>query len=333
MEMQRRFFFTAALATLFCLTHSPVDAAERLSLSTWGSPKHYQVAEFVPLFERLLQEKTNGSIRLKVFAGGEMVKQQFVATAIPQGTVDISLTTLDTWSGRVPDVGILTTPLWTKSMEWTLNNLRPGNKIFDFYDQKLRDQGAVILTMFDIGPPILSTNFQVTGPASFSNMTVRAYSKGAAEVLQALGASPTIIGVGDVYSALQRGTVKGAMGGLGGAVGLKHYEVTKFTFVPNGVMGTLIHAYVMNKSKFDSLSPDMQKAVLSAAGEARDYMQKYAITKQKDLLDEVRKAGHEVVTVQPNSSLWDSFKKTLEPINKKARESYSSEIVRLVTSD
>jgi TRAP-type C4-dicarboxylate transport system substrate-binding protein len=164
-------------------------------------------------------------------------------------------------------------------------------------------------------------------------MTVRAYSKGAAEVLQALGASPTIIGVGDVYSALQRGTVKGAMGGLGGAVGLKHYEVTKFTFVPNGVMGTLIHAYVMNKSKFDSLSPDMQKAVLSAAGEARDYMQKYAITKQKDLLDEVRKAGHEVVTVQPNSSLWDSFKKTLEPINKKARESYSSEIVRLVTSD
>lgn len=312
------------------LITSGLVAAERLSLSTWGSPKHYQVAEFVPKFEALLQAKTKGAIRLKIFAGGEMVKQQFVSTAVPQGTVDISLTTLDTWSGRISDVGILTTPLWTKSMEWTLENLRPGNDIFDYYDKKLRAEGAVLLAMFDIGPPVLSTNFKIVGPESFKNMTVRAYSKGAAEVLQTLGASPTIIGVGDVYSALQRGTVKGAMGGLGGAVGLKHYEVTKFTFVPNGVMGTLIHAYVMNKDKFEALSPELQGALLSAANEARNHMQSFAIKKQTELIEEVKNAGHEVFAVTPGSSAWNSFSKALEPVNEKARNAYSPEILKLV---
>jgi TRAP-type transport system periplasmic protein len=321
---------TAGILLASALISVGLGAAERLSLSTWGSPKHYQVAEFVPKFEAVLQEKSKGALRLKIFAGGEMVKQQFVSTAVPQGTVDISLTTLDTWSGRIPDVGILTTPLWTKSMEWSLRNLRPGNGVFDFYAEKLKAEGAILLNMFDIGPPILSTNFKIESPNSFKNMTIRAYSKGSAEVLQALGASPTIIGVGDVYSALQRGTVKGAMGGLGGAVGLKHYEVTKFTFVPNGVMGTLLHAYVMNKDKFESLSPDLQKVVMEAADIARDHMQSFAIKKQSELIEEVKKAGHEVLAVTPNSALWNSFAKTLEPINEQAKRAYSQEIQKLV---
>jgi len=67
-----------------------------------------------------------------------MVKQQFVATAIPQGTIDISLTTLDNWSGHIPEVSILTSPLWTKSIQWTRDNLKPGNPIFDYFDEKLR---------------------------------------------------------------------------------------------------------------------------------------------------------------------------------------------------
>ena len=321
---------TAAISLFFAV---PSVHAERLSISTWGSPKHYQVAEFIPLFEKLVKEKSGGEIHTKSFPGGEMVKQQFVATAIPQGTVDISLTTLDNWSGRVADVSILTSPLWTKSMAWTRDNLKPGNPIFDFFDAKLREQGAIIITMFDIGPPVVSANFDVTGPDSFMNMPVRVYSKGSGEVLQALGAAPTIIGVGDVYSALQRGTVKGALGGLGGAVGLKHYEVTKTMFVPNGVMGTLIHAYVMNKDKFDKMSPKLQKAVMDSAAEARDHMQQFAIDKLAGLLDTVRKNGNTVTLVEPGSAMWNSFVEKLTPLAEEARKSYSPDVVKLVTAN
>jgi len=325
---------SAAVAAMsLSIAAGGLQAAERLSISTWGSPKHYQVAEFIPRFVELLGEKSGGQIRTKTFAGGEMIKQQFVATAIPQGTIDISLTTLDNWSGRIADVGILTTPLWDKSMEWTRDNLKRGNPIFDFFDARLREEGAVLLVMFDIGPPVVSTSFEIAGPESFANMPIRVYSKGSAEVMQALGAAPTIIGVGDVYSALQRGTVKGAMGGLGGAVGLKHYEVTSHMFVPNGVLGTLIHAYVMNKDRFESLSPELQDVVLAAAGEARDHMQQAAIDKLNGLLDTVRDAGNTVTVVEPGSPLWEKFASKLTPLAERARSTYSDDIVSLVTAD
>lgn len=330
--MRNSFYGAIMGATLAALTAAPALSAERLSLSTWGSPAHYQVADFVPMFEELLEEKSKGDIRLKTFEGGEMVKQQFVATAVPQGTIDISLTTLDNWSGRVADVGILTTPLWDKSMEWTRDNLKPGNPIFDYFDAKLRDEGAMILAIFDIGAPVVSTSFAISGPESFANMPIRAYSKGSAKVLQTLGAAPTIMGVGDVYSGLQRGTVKGAMGGLGGAVGLKHYEVTSDMFVPNGVMGTLIHAYVMNKDKFESMSPENQTAVMEAASAARDHMQQVAIDKLSSLLDTVRDHGNTVTLVEPGSATWDAFAKQLQPLAEEARQTYPQEVQDLIAA-
>ncbi len=324
----------AAVAAALAVTiAAPAVAKERLSISTWGSPKHYQVAEFIPQFEKLLKDKSKGEISMKIFAGGEMVKQQFVPTAIPQGTVDISLTLLDNWSGTIPEVSILTSPLWTRSMEWSRDNLKPGKPIFDYFDAKLRSQGAVVIAMFDIGPPVISANFEVTGPDSLANMPIRVYSKGSGEVIQALGGAPTVMGVGDVYSGLQRGTVKGALGGLGGAVGLKHYEVTSNMFVPNGVMGTLIHAYVMNKDRFEKLSPALRKAVMDSALEARNHMQQFAIDKQTALLDQVRKAGKKVTVVERDGALWKGFEKKLEPLTAEARSKYPADLVKMVTSN
>jgi TRAP-type C4-dicarboxylate transport system substrate-binding protein len=330
--MKKKLLGFVSAGVLACTAISPASA-ERLSISTWGSPKHYQVAEFIPKFTALLEQKSGGKISTRVFSGGEMVKQQFVATAVPQGTVDISLTTLDNWSGRVPEVSILTTPLWDKSMAWSRDNLNPGKPVFDYFDNKLREQGAIIIALFDIGPPVVSANFPINGPDDLKGKAIRVYSKGSGLVVQALGASPTIMGIGDVYSGLQRGTVDAALAGLGGAVGLKHYEVTKTMFVQNGVLGTLIHAYVMNKEKFESLSPELQRAVMESAQEARDYMQQFAIDKLASLLDVVRESGTTVVVLEPGSAQWNAFASALEPLAADARKTYPADLIKLIAEN
>ena len=302
----------------------------RLSLSTWGSPKHPQVTQFVPKFVEAVEERSEGRIRFRVFEGGEMVKQQFVPTAVPQGTVDISLTTLDSWSGRIPEISILASPLWTWSMTTSRDNLVPGKPVFDYFDQKLRDRGAFMNAMFDIGPPVLSTRFEIEKPEDLKGRTMRVYSKGAGQVMQALGAAPTTLGVGEVYSALQRGTVDGAMGGLGGAVGLKHFEVTDYMFDQGGALGTLVHAYVMNLDKFEQLPPDLQKVVMEAAHEARTHAQQYMIDSFDDLLETVRAEGNTVARLKPGTSEWDTWRSALKPLVEQAKETYPADLVKIV---
>lgn len=307
--------------------------AERLSVSTWGSPMHPQVSQFVPQFVEKLNEKGGGKFRVRTFQGGEMVKQEFVPTAVPQGTVDISLTTMDTWSGRVPEVSILTTPLWDKSMQWTRDNLKPGHPVFEYYNAKFREQGAVILAMFDIGAPVVSTNFPLAMPSDLRGKSVRVYSRGAGLVVQDLGGSPVTMGVGDVYSGLQRGTIDGAMGGLGGAVGLKHYEVTRHMLVQNGVIGTLVHGYVMNRDKYDRMNPELRQALIESVAEARDAMQQYLIDVYDKQVQEVRDAGVNVVTLKHGSAEWKVWEDALAKFAEGARKEYPADIVELISAN
>ena len=326
---------TAKLAAALFAAAAMISTAhaERLSISTWGSPMHPQVSQFVPQFIEKLNEKSGGKFRVRAFQGGEMVKQEFVPTAVPQGTVDISLTTMDTWSGRVPEVSILTTPLWNKSMEWTRDNLKPGSPIFEYFDAKFREQGAVVLALFDIGPAVVSTGFPLAAPADLRGKSVRVYSRGAGLVVQELGGSPVTMGVGDVYSGLQRGTIDGAMGGLGGAVGLKHYEVTKHMLVQNGVIGTLVHGYVMNRDKYEGMDPAMREALVESVSEARDAMQQYLIDVYDKQVQEVRDAGVNVVTIKPDSAEWKVWEDALTNFADNARKEYPADIVKLISAD
>lgn len=322
-----------ALAALMVLPSIAQADRYRLSLSTWGSPKHPQVTQFVPKFVELVEKKSDGRIQVRTFEGGEMVKQQFVATAVPQGTIDISLTTLDNWSGRIPEVSALASPLWTWPLERARDELVPGEPIHEYFNAQLAEANTIMLAMFDIGPPVLSTTFEVKEPEDLQGKTMRVYSKGAGQVMQAFGAAPTTIGVGEVYSALQRGTVDGAMGGLGGAVGLKHYEVTDHMFAPMGALGTLVHAYVMNKEKLESLPPELQDVVMESAAEARNHMQQYVIDSYDELLGVVRDQGNEVVKLEPGSERWDKWRAAQTPLIEEARETYPSELVKLIESE
>jgi TRAP-type C4-dicarboxylate transport system substrate-binding protein len=323
----------AALTAVLALPSIAQADRYRLTLSTWGSPKHPQVTQFVPKFVELVEEKSNGRIRVRTFEGGEMVKQQFVSTAVPQGTIDISLTTLDNWSGRIPEVSALASPLWTWSLERARDELQPGDPVFEYFDDELGELNTMMLAMFDIGPPVISATFPVREPSDLRGRTVRVYSKGAGQVMQAFGAAPTTIGVGEVYSALQRGTVDAAMGGIGGAVGLKHYEVTDHAFVPMGAIGTLVHAYVMNKEKFESLPPDLQQVVLESANEARDHMQQYIIDSYDELLGVIRDDGNTIVKLEPGSPEWEQWRAAQADLVEQARKSYPAELVELIESE
>jgi len=322
--------FLALALVIGAALAASAEARTRLSISTWGSPQHPQVAEFVDRFVKDVEEKTNGEIRFRVFSGGEMVQQQFVPTAVPQGTVDISLTTLDTWSGRIPEVSVTVSPLWPDTMQEARDNLLPGKPVFEYFNDRLKENGAILLTFFDIGSPVLSTRSKIEKPEDIKGRTIRTYSKGASELLQAVGASPVTMGVGDVYSALQRGAIDGALGGIQGAVGLKHYEVTKYVMVPNGLFGALIHGYVMNKEKWDSLSPELQKIVQDAATEARNHSQDYMIESYDKFVQVFKDNGLEVTVVEPGGEVWNAWQAALGDLAGRDRERYPADLVKLL---
>ncbi|MBZ4752229.1 TRAP transporter substrate-binding protein DctP, partial [Salmonella enterica subsp. enterica serovar Typhimurium] len=74
----------------------------------------------------------------------------------------------------------------------------------------------------------------------------------------------------------------------------KFYEVQKYLSLTHHAYSPLL--LVINKAKFDALSPQFQEALLSSAKEAGDYQRKLVAEDQQKIIDGMKEAEVEVLT-------------------------------------
>lgn len=111
----------------------------------------------------------------------------------------------------------------------------------------------------------LGAKVALTSPATFKGKTIRTPESPVLETgIRALGADPTSIPVGDIYSAMRDGTVDGMEANLGLVQTYKLYEVAKFVTM-NVNLWPFPTVLVMNQAEFDRLSADQQEIITEAA--------------------------------------------------------------------
>ena len=81
--------------------------------------------------------------------------------------------------------------------------------------------------------------------------------------------NPTPIAWGEVYTALQQGTVEAQGNTFSLLNDAKHTEVLKYAI--DSAHNYSMHILLMNKKKFDSLPEDIQQLLVQAGKDALDY--------------------------------------------------------------
>lgn len=299
----------------------------KLRLSAWGAMDHPQVTEFVPKFTELVEEKSQNQIKVEFFPGGELADQEDVSTAVPNGTVDISLTGIGHWTGVDEDFGIVATPLFSFSLQEFWPAMKPDTPLFKEFDSRYQEHNTKLLTAINIGPQVFASKVPLKSPEDFQGKTIRASTNPDAAVIEALGASPTILDISDVYSGLQRGVVDAAYGGLDGAYGMKEYEVTEYLLLPQGFLGTAVNGYVMNQDTLESLPPDLQKVVLEAGEEAGKNANQTFVTSYEDTVQKFREKGMTVAEMSPNDP---EFTEAIAPLLEEEKAKYPADLVKAV---
>ena len=86
---------------------------------------------------------------------------------------------------------------------------------------------------------------------------------------EVLGATPVGMSLGDVYTALQQGTIDGGENPLSTLYGRKHHEVAKYLIMDGHVLN-FTH-WVCSSMWFDGLTPEQQEALIETGKEAGVY--------------------------------------------------------------
>lgn len=111
---------------------------------------------------------------------------------------------------------------------------------------------------------LITNKKQVRNLDDIKGMKIRVIGKYPTEMWKTLGASPLLLAAPDTYDAAQKGVIDGMAVNWGLIATFRFNEVCKY-WTDAGVY-TNIFAMAMNKEKWNSLSPDIQQAIMSVSG-------------------------------------------------------------------
>lgn len=224
-------------------------------------------------FKELVEQKTRGEIEIKIFPNKQLgEKETDLISMVQQGTVDSAVITCGPITTFDPLFGIQDLPFLYVSEEQAYKVLDGpiGQRFLD----SLVKIGIKALAFGERGLRHVSNNVRpINSPDDLKAIKIRVMETPIyVSTFKSLGANPVPMGWGEVYTALQQGTIDAQENPPWVIWAFKIFEVQKYySLTGHSYAGNVI---MVNKRLFDSLSPQIQKTLLECAREASVYERK-----------------------------------------------------------
>lgn len=233
-----------------------------------------------------VKKRTNGKVEIAYHPGGTLLTADKMYVGVSTGVADMGLSHTGYTRGRFPVTESLDLPLGFPS------GYVASQVSFDFYSQfKPKEWDGVHPLYFATSGPLifLMANKQVNNLQDLAGVKIRATGQNG-ELVKLLGAVPVPLGMPDVYDALRRGVIEGVTVDLSTLKFWKFAEVIKYVTASWQIGSGYTFYWVMNKNKWNSLSPDVQKVLTEVAFEAKE--------KQAALWNQMDIEGREAFTAK-----------------------------------
>ncbi len=210
-----------------------------------------------------IEEKTDGKVKVQVLFSGEGVGQSGLLGATKSGLITMAAPFQSMHAGELPagvvEIGL---PGGTDNTD-ELYKLFHEQGFGDVLKKAYGSQGLVWLEPYIQTPVYIITKKPIKSVADFQGLKIRApgaYGK----FLRNLGATPVSLSWGEIYTSLATGVIDGSIGSnLIDHRDGNHVEVAKYMYrLP--LAGAQVLPIVVNKSAWNKLTPELQKAVYAA---------------------------------------------------------------------
>ncbi|MDD4334340.1 MAG: TRAP transporter substrate-binding protein [Desulfotomaculaceae bacterium] len=251
---------TALLALTGCSSKTTDPAKSQqvveLKLAHFFPGNHLTEKELVQPWAKAIEEATNGQVKITGYPQETLLKADAIYDGVVNGIADLGLSCFSYTRGRFPALEAFELP------GVTYNNSKVASKVAWEGIKQLNPkevQDTKLMMVLTTGSGDLYTKVPVQKKEDLKGLEIRATGL-SAKTLQALGASSVAMPQSDAYEALSKGVVKGNLGPIEVLQGWKQAEVTQYITKTPFLYNTLFFV-TMNLDKWNSLSPEIQKAI------------------------------------------------------------------------
>ena len=314
------FLMVLALALVFVA--APAQAVVTFKAGHVLAPVHpYHLG--MEKFAELVDAKTKGEVKVEVFHSAQLGNERELVEALQMGTTDVCLISTAPMAGFSKDFLVYDLPYLFTSPAQAYEIL--DGPIGQASMEGIKKANLVGLAFWENGfRNITNSKREIVTPEDLKGLKIRTMeNKIHMATFRALGADPTPIASGEVFTALQQKTVDGQENPLTGIFTSKYYEVQKFLSLTE-------HFYspaplLIGKDAWDKLSPELQKAVQEAAGEAKVFQRELNQREVAQAQKELEAKGMTISTV--DKAVW---KEAMAPIYKEFEKEVGADRLKAI---
>ena len=256
-------------------------------------------------FKEKVEELTGGSVVVDVQASGVLGSENDVLDAILGGSTSIDISRISAFaltSYGCNKSKLLSIPFTFENRAhfWNFAN----SELAPEFLNEPQELGLPVRGIFygEEGFRHFFTVNPVSGIADFKGLKLRVSNDPVMNgMVEGLGANPTVVSFGELYSALQTGVVDGA------EQPIANYKSNAFPEVANNLIldGHTLGAVqaVITDNAWNKLTENQQAAVMEAAADTQAFNADLSETAENKVLDELKSSGCNVIDV-PDKAPW-----------------------------
>ncbi|WP_055737252.1 MULTISPECIES: TRAP transporter substrate-binding protein [Bacillaceae] len=269
-------------------------------------------------FAHLVHEKTDGSVKVEVYPSSTLGADRDLVEGMQIGSVDFALVA-GVMSNFYDPYAVLELPYLFENLDH-LEDFLYGEDGKRLQEDTLEATGVRGLEFWLRGARQLTTNRLVESPADLRGVKIRVPNiEASVDGWQAMGASPTPMNFGEVYSSLQTGVIDAQENPIEFTASARIHEVQDYLVMTDHVFGYV--QLLMSDLTFEELTELEQQAVLEAAEEARIFQNEIVATQEENALQMMLDEGVEQIEVDQ-----EPFREAVQDVNERLADKYGREL-------
>ncbi|SHO52780.1 TRAP transporter substrate-binding protein [Desulfopila aestuarii] len=280
-------------------------------------------------FKELVEERSNGEVKIQIFDSAILGSDRVTTESAQKGTLDLSSSSSPNMANfskafLVFDLPYITRPENQQKLYEALDNGELGKYLTA--DCEKINLKPIMYSEYGYRN-FVTTNKEINSLADLKNLKVRTTASPVEVAVAAkLGMNPAPIAWGEVYTALQQGTVEAEGNTFSLLNDAKHTEVLKYAI--DSAHNYSMHILLMNKKKFDSLTPEIQEVILSSAKDALTYQRGITADLEKKATEAFIAQGIKIHTLTPEQRA--EFVEATKPVWAEFEKDIPAELMQLV---
>lgn len=290
-----------------------------------NQPEDYPTTIGDKEFAKLVEERTNGRIKIEVYAGAQLGQEKAVIEQVQFGAIDFARVSISPLAEFSKGLNALQLPYLYRDAahEWKVLEGPIGDQFLNSMDSAK----LLGLCWYDSGArSFYNSKKVIKSPADMKGLKIRVQeSKLMMGLVSALGATPVPMAYGEVYSGLQTGVIDGAENNWPSYFTTSHYEVAKHLVIDEHTR--VPEMIIASKMTLDKLSKEDVEIIKQAAKDSVKVQKESWAKKENEAQDKVKAAGNTITILENNEAfqkavapLYDEFGKDYKDIIQKIQE-------------